>query len=317
MSAQRFIKGLLGLLLASAFITQIAAASTRAVVIAGLGGNPESTAAFTEQSTTVANALETLATSPDHVTLLQGADSNRDALLDALKTVSDEVAANVGTDDAIDNFVLIILGHGNTNRDGWQFNVAGPDFSASDLVAGLAPMNVANEVVVVSTSASGALLKSLAQPGRTLITATKSGGELNAVRFTEYFAAALASSEADVDRNELLTVKEAFAFANDSTVQYFEDQKLLASEHANFAGEDAANVTLATLGALRDAQNNPAIATLLDERLVLEKQFYEVKASKESLALDDYYKRLEAVLVDIATLQRTIDTVVGGGDSIE
>jgi len=74
---------------------------------------------------------------------------------------------------------------------------------------------------------------------------------------------------------------------------------------------------LATLGALRDAKNNPTVAALLDERSVLEKEFYAVKAVKESLSNDDYYARLEEVLIRIAKLQREIDIVIKQPESIQ
>lgn len=302
LTAAALCMGLIGI-----SVTQSVHANTRAVVIAGLGGNTEYNAAFTNQANTMVAALESITVSSEHVTLLSGADSNRASILDALNALSDEIKQLADGDEAVDTLVLIMLGHGNMNRDGWQFNVSGPDLSVTDLIAAMAPINVAQEVIVVSASSSGGLLNAMSQPGRTLITATKSGGETNAVRFTEYFAQALGSDDADIDRNELLTVREAFTFANNATQRYFEDQKLLASEHARLEGDDGVNVTLATLGALRDAKSNPVIATLLDERSELEALFYSVKSRKSELAHDVYYDELESVLVKIATLQQQID----------
>ncbi len=290
------------------------AANTRAVVIAGLGGNVEYNSAFDEYSESIATALRSVSSAPEHVTYLVGPDANRSEFLNTLDSVSEEIKSLSDGSDAIDAFVLVMIGHGNMNRDGWQFNVAGPDVSVGDLIAALAPIEVANQVVVASTSASGGLLKPLTQPGRTVITATKSGGEINAVRFTEYFAESMNSAAADVDRNELLTVSEAFRFANDATQKYYEEQKLLASEHARLAGEDSVNYTLATLGALREAKDNPAVAALLEERSVLEKSFYEVKVSKPELSDEVYYQQLESVLLKIARLQKIIDATITNGE---
>lgn len=303
----------MGLLPALCMVPTHAAAATRAVVIAGLGGNVEYNQAFGEQSEVAVSALQTITSAPEHVVHLQGDAANRQAVLDTFNALAQETRELANTDEAVDTFVLVMIGHGNVSRDGWNFNLLGPDLSTPDLVGALAPLDVPKQVIVASTSASGALLKPLSQPGRTLITATKSGGELNAVRFSEYFAQALASDAADVDRNELLSVEEAFIFANNLTVRYFEEQKLLASEHARFEGGDASSVTLATLGALRDAKNNPAVAALLDEREVLENAFYEIKARKPELPAVQYYNELEAVLIEIATLQKRIDSLIGSG----
>lgn len=312
--ASRSASGLASLMLCTLALTSFnAAAATRAIVIAGLGGNVEYNQAFDEQTGIAAEALQTITASGEHVVYLQAGDASRESVLDTIDALVQEVGQLKETDDAIDTFVLVMMGHGNVNRDGWKFNLSGPDLSTSDLVGALAPLEVARQVIVASTSASGALLQALSQPGRTVITATKNGGELNAVRFTEYFTQALASDAADVDRNELLSVEEAFIFANNLTVRYYEEQKLLASEHARLEGGDATSVTLAALGALRDAQDNPAVASLLDERAILESSFYEVKARKSSMADADYYAELEAVLIDIANLQQKIDSLIGNG----
>jgi len=301
------------MLLGSLFASSQTAAATRALVIAGLGGNLEYNQAFDKHTRIAVEALQTVTMASSHVIYLQGDTANRQSVLDTISSMVGEVNELEGTDDAVDTFILIMMGHGNVNRNGWNFNLSGPDLSTPDLIGALAPLNVAQQVIVASTSASGALLKPLAQPGRTVITATKSGGEINAVRFSEYFADALANEAADVDRNELLSVDEAFIYANNLTVQYYEEKKLLASEHARFEGKDAGSVTLATLGALRDAQNNPAVAALLDERALLETTFYQVKARKTSLSKTDYYEELEAVLIDIANVQKRIDSLIGSG----
>ena len=290
-------------------------ANTRALVITGLGGNVEYNASFSEHSDAITEALRTLTAEPENVVHLVGETANRETFLSTMNKVVEEANELSESSNEIDTFVLIMIGHGNVNRSGWQFNVSGPDISVQDLVGALAPLNVGHEVIVAAASASGDLLEPLTQAGRTLVTATKSGGELNAVRFTQYFAAAMASDEADVDRNELLTVQEAFTFANNATQHYYTEQKLLASEHARFASPNNTTTTIATLGALRDAKNNPAIAALLDKRSLLEEAFYEVKASKSTRDSDEYYRELEEVLVEIATLQQTIDATLRESDS--
>lgn len=294
-----------------------ATAAVRAVVVSGIGGNTEFAAAFTEQSDDIAQALKTITRTDADVQLLQGADATREAVLNAIDKVADDAQQSNGTADEISTFVLVLVGHGNVNREGYQYNVPGPDVSVTDLIGALAGLPMREQLVVASTSASGALLSPLKQDGRTLITATKSGGELNAVRFSEYFAQALATDVADVDRNELLTVREAFTFANTATQQYFEDQKLLASEHARLAGADSNIFTLATLGALKEARNNPVVANLLTQRSALEADFYALRARKAQFNETDYYQQLEGVLIQIAQLQGRIDQAVNANAGSE
>ena len=288
-------------------------ATTRALVVAGLGGTLEYNQAFDEHTRQIVGALQTLTASPDDVIYLSGSEASRQSIITAFNDLANEVDQLSTSDEPIETFVLVMLGHGNVNRDGWNFNLPGPDLTGVDLVGALAPLNITHQVVVASTSASGALLKPLTQPGRTVITATKSGGESNAVRFSEYFAEAISTDTADVDRNELLSVEEVFIHASNLTARYYDEQNLLASEHPRFESGSESSVTLAKLGALRDAKNNPEVAALLKDRSLLEKTFYEVKARKTETSPSVYYEQLEAVLIDIALLQKQIDSLIGRG----
>src|SRR5262249_26772287 len=92
---------------------------------------------------------------------------------------------------------LVPIGHGTF--DGWQakFNLAGPDGSDRDLADGLKACSRPLAIVNCSSS-SGPFLKTLAAPGRVVITATRSGHELNYSRFGDYFSAAIIDPSADL-----------------------------------------------------------------------------------------------------------------------
>ena len=170
-------------------------------------------------------------------------------------------------------------------------------------------------MIVLADSASGAALDTLAQLGRVLVTATKSGGEINAVRFPGFLAQAMQSDVADYDRNEILTVAEAYRFAEARTREYYEQQKLLASEHSRMRGEQADNIAVALLGSLKDANDDPVVASLLDERLTLEQRFKALRARKTQMPVDEYYDELETLLLSIARLQQSIDETTGWSEN--
>ena len=278
-----------------------AGAGVRAVVAAGLGGTPEYDEAFRRDAATIGAALASLDPDPDAVAVLEA--PTREALLEALRTRGDAAAG--------DALALVLVGHGTVDADGYRFNVPGPDVTAADLVGALATSGADAEIVVVATSASGALLDVLAQPGRVVATATKGGGELNAVRFAEHFADALEGGDADVDRNEILTLGEAFRHADAATRRWYEERNLLAPEHARLAGEGADALALARLGSLAAAGDDPVVAALLDERSTLEAEFAALRADKDELAAADYWDALEALLLRIARLQVSIDEATG------
>ena len=293
------------LLLSASLAPSLLQARTVALVVSGLGGNPEYSEAFKEYGTAIADGLSSLEIDDDAIIYLDET-ADRDSLLAAFETQARSPA---------DVFVLVLLGHGTSDATTWRFNIKGPDLTTEDLVSALNLVQAPEQLLVLATSSSGALLDVLSQPGRVVITATKSGGELNAVRFPEYLATAIGTEQADLDRNEILTAAEAFRFADNRTREYYETQNLLAPEHARLRGDGAESIALAKLGALREAQDDPEVLALLEQRLSLEQRFTAIKQQKSSLSTNDYYAALESVLLELARLQRSIDDATGWSDT--
>ena len=284
-------------------------AENHAVVVTGLGGNANYAEQFSNTGTAIYESLQTLDIETDRVVFLDE-KATKENILDAINDVGQRIE-----DPSVAFFSLFLIGHGNADSDGWRFNIAGPDLTTNDIVAALNPLASVQQLVVLASSASGAALDTLAQPGRVVVTATKSGGEVNAVRFPEYLAEALRSAQSDVDRNEILTIAEAFRFAESRTVEYYEQQNLLAPEHARLRGDKATQIPLALLGSLKDASKEPEVAALLAERLVLESRFKTLKEAKPSMSKPDYYRDLELLLLEIARLQQSIDLATGWSEN--
>ncbi|NND93149.1 MAG: caspase family protein [Granulosicoccus sp.] len=294
--------------LAGAFSPNLLA-ETHAVVVSGLGGEPDYTQAFTDAAATVARALDSLENDHGRIVLLDESATREDIL----GAIAERALAMDGQQP--DTFILVLAGHGTADSSTWRFNVVGPDITTEDLVAALNDIPAARQLVILAASASGAAIEALSQPQRVLVTATKSGGEVNAVRFPGYLADAVESTVADIDRNEILTVAEAFRFATARTAEYYEQQKLLASEHPRLVGELAADIPLALLGSLREAHDDPIVTALLGERLLLEEDFKQLVARKPEMQVVDYYVALETLLLDIARLQQAIDKATGWSDT--
>src|SRR5690606_33116880 len=72
----------------------------------------------------------------------------------------------------------------------------------------------------------------LSEPGRIVITATRSGSELNYSRFGKYLAASLQDLSADLDHDLEVSLLEAFLTAVARTEQFYRGEARLASEHA-------------------------------------------------------------------------------------
>lgn len=269
-----------------------AAAAERSLFVAGLGGEPDYEQRF--QSLAREGAKLTAGEA------LAGPQASKMALQDAIA----RAASGLGEADTL---LLVLIGHGTFDGLSYKFNLPGPDMTADELRSWLEPVK-ARQIVVLATSASGAALKELAHPRRAVFAATRSGMEKNAVTFPRYFVEALRDPAADTDKNEAVSAVEAFRYATQKTSAFFETQKRIATEHA--AMEDPAGIGRAALvrfGAAQQALNDPLKRALLAQREKIELDIERLKREKAAMPLDEYKKRLQALLVALAGIQEEIE----------
>src|SRR4029079_7472330 len=67
---------------------------------------------------------------------------------------------------------------------------------------------------------------------RVIITATRSGQELNLTRFGKYISEAIVDSRADLDKDGQTSLLEAFLSAARQTLDFYKTEGRLATEHA-------------------------------------------------------------------------------------
>ena len=226
-----------------------------------------------------------------------------------------DLAARAHPDDEI--FVLLV-GHGSYDSRGGMFNLPGPDLTAEDYAKLLAKLPTQHVAFVNTASASGAFLPAVAGPGRTIVTATKTGGEKNETRFAAYFVEAYETEAADRDRNGRVSVLEAFDYAKAKVVKAFEQEGSLLTEHATLddgsEGKLAATVFLAPAGgetASKLDMTNPAIRDLVKERDALEQQIAGLKLRKSDMDPAQYEQQLEKLLLELAGKSRALQQLAG------
>ncbi len=303
--SQTLLLPIVCLVSASASAPAYAADDFRAVVMNGLPGNAEYASEHETAAAAIAAGLATLTDDPDAVVRL-GPDAGAAELLAAI-----DAAAGA------ERFVLVLLGHGTAGRDGWQFNVKGPDIDEEALTLALDAHTDSEQLVVLAASASGAATDTLAQPHRSVLTATRSGREYNAVRFPHFFAEAFGNETADLDRDEMLSLAEAFRYASERVAADHEDSGFLQSEHAVLESDNAGRWILAHLGRLQGVNIDADLLALLDRRQAMHAEFRELLATRDERDIDEYYASLEAILVEMARLQVDIDARTGEGDDGE
>ena len=308
-----------------------AAQQTHILVIVGLGGEPDYTTKFHQWATTLLDAAANGYEVPvDNLTYLgempslapeviadRSSRENVEAAIDAIAT-----RAEPG-----DHVVIVLFGHGSFT-DTARINLPGRDLSADDFAALLDRLTVEHVTFVNTASASGPFVEKLSGKGRIVMTATRTGGERNASVFGGYFVEAFADGEPDADQNKdnRVSMLEAFVFARLRVEQSYEADGRLATEHAllddNGDGEGTsepdelegdgtvARTLFFTSGApARSAMAFPDdidLGRLYEERQTLERRVDELRRLRDGADPEQYEQELERLLGELALKSREI-----------
>jgi hypothetical protein len=283
-----------------------ALAETHYLIVSGLGGQEEYAQRFEQQAQVLAEAARGSVAAADNVIVLGGDDATKDAIEQAFG----ELAAAT---DGSDSIAVFLLGHGSYDGEQYKFNVPGRDLDGAQLAELLTALPAGNVLVVNATSASGAVLDSWAGEGRTVITATRSGAERNATRFGTYWAEALSSESADLNKNGIITAQEAFDFAERSVADSYSEEDALATEHPQLAGDGAGRFAAARL--VPRAVATPQQRELTAQLEALEEQIADLRQQRDSMPEDEYLNQLQALLVELATTRRELDAQTRNDDA--
>jgi hypothetical protein len=218
---------------------------------------------------------------------------------------------------------VILIGHGTFDGRIAKFNLRGPDVTDADFAEWLAPFK--RPVVLIHCgSASGPFLSKLSGTNRVIITATRSGDEQNFARFGQYLAESIADPRADLDKDGQVSLLEAFLMAGSRVNEYYKTHSQLATEHALlddngdklgtpadwFRGVRATKRAKdgAALDGVRAHQLHlipsdrekglpPGVRQRRDQ---LELAIAALRNEKEKLKEDEYYRKLEPLMVELA-----------------
>ena len=287
------------------------------ILVVGAPGAPE----YAEQFSAMAELWKQAAAKGGLLPSLIGQDTtpgsdDRTRLLNVL-------AANVAKPSG--ELWLVFLGHGTFDGHSAKFNLRGPDLSADELAAALKPCR-RPLAIIQCASASGPFLKALSAPGRVILTATRSGYEVNATRFGGYLARAIADPAADLDKDGQVSLLEAFLLASRQVEQFYKEQGRLLTEHALLddngdglgtppdwfrglrliktaaGGKSADGLRAHQMILLRGKDEQKLSPETRARRDELEQQLNALRLQKATLKEDDYYRQAESVLLEIARL---------------
>jgi len=295
------------------------------LIISGLGGTENYQQQFSRASSALVEAALRAGIDSGNILLLTADPAietpvnHRRADKATIKQAFLEIDARTSAEDRI---FVVLIGHGNPRGESAVFNLPGPDISAEELAEAMSVFDDHVSIVVNTASASGPFLKPLSRDNRIVITATSSGREYHAALFGELFIAAFTTMSADRDKDERISMLEAFDYARREVRRSFETEKRLPTEHAMLddngdgagsldPGEFKADGALANRTYLQQppsratGASNKLIA-MLQRKQLIEQSISELKMQRDNLTRQKYYAELENLLVDLALVGREI-----------
>jgi hypothetical protein len=285
-------------------------ADSSALILRGVAGSPEHEQKFEKWTAGTSKALvDKFGFAADRVTVLTDKRTAQAEIQKAFAALRQQLRPG-------DTFFLFLIGHG-TGEGGYKFNISGPDYTAEDYNKLLATLNVGRIVVVAATPSSGAALETFAGKNRVIVSATRSGQEGNDIVFYEYFLEALQSASADEDKDQKVSVWEAFKFAVSATERFYKEEGRLATEHPVISDNGAPKVDWQKEPPLLArstsfvvdrpiVSSDPKLQALLNERKEIEQKIDALRINKNSVPAAEYDKQLEQLLVELALKNQQI-----------
>jgi hypothetical protein len=333
---RRFALGIAIAGAAAALPAGSSAQNAHALIIVGIGGDSIHSARFHQWASGLHDALiQKHGLTKERVIYLgerPDADPSRikgPSRKENVASAIQELARGAGADDPV---LLVIIGHGTSNGPETTLNLSGPDLSGTELAELLAPMTAQRLAVVITTASSGPLVQALSGPGRTIITATRTGQERNETWFGQYFVAAYTGDDADTDKDNRISLLEAYQYATREVARHYQEQGLLLTEHALIDdngdsrgspqpdveagdGQLARSFALGRVASAAGVTNteDPVLRALLQERAEIERRLDALRARRTTMEPAAYDQALEALLVELALKDQEIRRRGGGG----
>ena len=225
---------------------------------------------------------------------------------------------------------IMLIGHGTDDGKNSKFNLRGPDLTAKQLNDWLTSLPC-RCVIVNCASSSGSFINKLKSDNRIVVTATKSSSQYNFARFGEHFLQAVGDPAFDLDKDQQISLLEAFVAGSKRTQEFYVQEGRLATEMAVLDdngdglgtpadwfegtrvvrkskkgqpdGLAANQVFLIRRGA--EAKLSVQQRQTRDQ---LEAKLESIRARRDAFDENAFYRELEPVLIELAKIYRTTES---------
>jgi hypothetical protein len=326
-------RSLVAVLAVLATIATPSGAATHLLVISGLGGEESFSKSFHEWSTSLIDSAVASGVPEANVVYL-AEDPARDAeridgaaRKETIESTLLKMGESAGTGGEL---WIVIFGHGSARGDEATINLPGPDLSGSELAAMIERLPVERVAIANASSASADFVERLSGPGRAIVTATRSISERHAPTFGGFFSEGFKDQRADVDKDERVSLLEAFDYARIAVARAFEEDGRMATEHPMLddngdrkgslepkATGDADGLLASRLflgSESTPGASSPELDQLRAKKNELEGRIAELRAQRSGHEEEVYLRELEALLLDLARTNAEIERLAGTGE---
>jgi hypothetical protein len=290
-----------------------------ALVVSGATGGEEYAAQYAAWTDVFTRTLTgRFGFGPERVTTLSESDKPAEAATAAnIRKALTSLGQRMARQDLL--FVLLI-GHGTFDGVDAKFNLVGPDLESSEWAALLEPLP-GRVVIVNSTAGSFPFIERLSGARRIVITATDSIAQRFDTVFAEYFVKAFEEASADLDKNQRISVWEAFASAAAGVRRHYQQRGQLTTERpllddngdriGTAAAEQGGDGAQASQTYLEEALPGAAptddeLLKLLQRKSLLEAELEELKIRKSFLSSEEYAREFERIITEFARVSSEV-----------
>ena len=311
--------------LAAAPAPAAAQGSRYAVIIQGASGEDQYATLHREWVNSLAAVLrDRFKFDAQHLTLLveQPGQGEERSTAENVKSLFARFTKQVTAQDLL---FVIFIGHGGGDGADAKFNLVGPDLTIADWNALMKP--IAGRIAVVdTTSSSFAFLQGLAGPNRVVITATSSYAQRYHTVFPDAFIRALSAEAADTDKNNRISLLEAFTYASRLVVQHYEQAGRISTETAMLddTGDGVGRLATATgpdgsvagftyLDAVEVPKvSDPEVQKLLLRQQELTEQVDDLRRRRTMMGAADFDSLFEKLIIELSVVSRDVRRKTGG-----
>ena len=306
-------------LLVSTGASSAAAADRYALVVTGASGGPQYAQKYENWRTSFVTTLVSTFGYPVDRVIVLGEDAGggvRKSTRENVRAALASLQRRAAKDDVV---LIMLMGHGTVlDDDGAKFNLVGPDLTADEWLNLVKPL--AGRVVFINTTGgSFPFLRTLSGRGRIVLTATDGAAQQFETIFPEFFTKAFDETGADLDKNDRVSIWEAFTYASARVHDWFDTLGQLATERpllddtgdgvgaeAGNAGRDGALAQVTYLQPEAVIPTKRGGGGSAKRRAELEAAIDTLRANKAGVTLEQYDLQLEKLLLELAQIERQI-----------